>query len=226
MAVNTYEQDPGAVSPAVPRQGIAMAAVLILTAFAAGARADDTPDARLSMSRPCYVGTSLFMLMNLAPDDHPPHFYQLNLGYQLTSKDRLSVEAVTWRYYHPLGIPWTEESRESADKAYPGHVREFGVGLSYQRSLTKGLYSSLSAIPFWRRYYDTQDEKIGNGLQLYLTARVGYHVGLTDRLFLEPSIAFNYWPISTNVPGAFAAQDKRWPSYFLFEPGLHVGFTF
>ena len=64
--------------------------------------------------------------------------------------------------------------RESADKAYPGHVREFGVGLEYQRPLAKGLYSSISATPFFRRYYDTQNEKIGNGMQLYITARVGY----------------------------------------------------
>jgi len=31
-------------------------------------------------------------------------------------------------------------------------------------------------------------------MQLYLTARVGYHVRPLDRLFLEPSIAFNCWP--------------------------------
>ena len=132
---------------------------------------------------------------------------EVNFGYQLTPKDRLSVEAITWRYYHPLGIPWGEEGRYSADNAYPGHVREFGVGLSYQRTLTKGLYSSISATPFFRRYYDAQNEKIDNGLQLYLTARVGYHFRVLDRLFLEPSVAFNFWPVSTNVPAAFEAQD-------------------
>ena len=199
-------------------------AFLILTVSATGARAQ-TPVAESWASHPCYVGTSLFMLANLASDDQPPHFYQLNVGYQLTPKDRLSVEAITWSYYHPLGIAWGD-SPESPDNAYPGHVREFGVGLAYQRWLTKGLYSSISAIPFFRRYYDIQNEKIGNGLQLYLTARAGYHLRLLDRLFLEPSIAFNYWPISTNVPDAFAAQDRRWHSYFLFEPGLNVGFTF
>jgi len=199
-------------------------AFLILTASAAGARAQ-TPVAESWASHPCYVGTSLFMLANLASDDQPPHFYQVNVGYQLTPKDRLSVEAITWRYYHPLGIPWGE-SRESADKAYPGHVREFGVGLEYQRLLAKGLYSSISAIPFFRRYYDAQNEKIDNGMQLYFTARVGYHVRLLDRLFLEPSLAFNYWPVSTNVPDAFKAQDERWHSYFLAEPGLNVGFRF
>lgn len=199
--------------------------LLILTCCAAVAVAEDAPVTAASPSRPCYVGTSLFTLMNLVPDDYPPHFYQLNLGYQITPKDRLSIEAITWRYYHPLGIPWGE-SRESPDNAYPGHVREYGVGLAYQRTLTKGLYSSLSAVPFRRRYYDKRNTKIGSGTQLLLTARVGYHVRLKGRLFVEPSIAFNYWPVSTNVPAGFEAQDKRWASYFLFEPGLHAGFTF
>ena len=200
-------------------------AFLILTCSAAGARAQDTPVPALSTSQPCFIGTSLFTLMNLAPDDQPPHFYQLNIGYKLTPRDRLSVEAITWRYYHPLGIPWGE-SGDAPENAYPGHVREFGVGLEYQRLLAKGFYSSISAIPFWTRYYDTRDEKIDNGLQLYLTARVGYHLRLGNRVFLEPSIAFNFWPVSTNVPAAFEAQDDRWNSYFLFEPGLHIGFTF
>ena len=116
------------------------------------------------------------MFGNLVDDDQPPHFYQVNFGYQLTPKDRLSVQAITWRYYHPLGIPYGE-SRESPDKAYPGHVREYGVGLEYQRLLPKGFYTSISAIPFFRRYYNTENEKIGDGMQLYLTGRVGYHSG-------------------------------------------------
>jgi hypothetical protein len=200
-------------------------ALLVLTCFAARARAQETSGAESAALPPWSIGTSAFTLMNLAPDDDPPYFYQVNVGYQLTSKDRLSVEATTWRYYHPLGIPWGEESRESADKSYPGHVREFGVGLAYQRSLTKGLYTSISATPFLRRYYDERNERIGNGLQLYLSTRVGYQFRVS-RLLLEPSVAVNSWPVSTNVPAGFAAQDDRWPSYFCFEPGLNVGFAF
>jgi hypothetical protein len=178
-----------------------------------------------SVSRPCFVGSSLFMLANLAPDEYPPKFYQLNAGYQITPRDRLSVEAIAWTYYHPLGIPWGP-SRDAAGEAYPGRVREQGVGVVYQRFLWNGLYSSLGAVPFRRQYLDTQGQEIGSGLQLYLTLRLGYHVDLLDRVFLEPSIAFNHWPVSTHVPDGFAAQDRKWPSYFLFEPGLHVGFEF
>jgi len=199
---------------------ISAIAFLILTASAAGAQ---TPEGSSSVTQPYSVGTSLFMLMNLADDDEPPHFYQASAGYQLTSKDRLSVQAITWRYYHPLGVSYGERNSSTA---YPGHVREFGVGLEYQRSLPKHFFSSISAIPFVRRYYDTQGQKIGNGIQLYLTGRFGYHVGLGSHLYLEPSVAFNYWPVSTNVPDAFKTQDDRWHSYFLAEPGLNLGFKF
>jgi hypothetical protein len=201
---------------------IALIAFLILVASAAGARAQ-TPDAASSAAQPYYVGTSVFMVMNLASDDEPPHFFQMNVGYQLTPQDRLSVQAITWRYYHPLGVPY---GGRDSDSAYPGHVRELGVGLEYQRALPKRFFASASAIPFLRRYYNTQNEKIGHGMQLYLTGRFGYRVGMGNRLFLEPSIAFNYWPISTNVPDAFAAQDERFHSYFLFEPGINMGFRF
>ena len=202
-------------------------AVLLFAAVSfatAGARADETPSAS-SPERPYYLGTSAFMLMNLVPSDEPPIFVQLNGGYELTPNDRLSFEAITWRYYRPIGIPWTASPDPSAT-AYPGHVREYGVGLAYQRSIWRGIFTSLAAVPFLRQYYDTQGDRIGNGFQLFLTLRVGYHLRLMNRLFFEPSIAFNYWPISTQVPDGFAEKDARWPSYFLFEPGLHMGVVF
>jgi hypothetical protein len=45
-------------------------------------------------------------------------------------------------------------------------------------------------------------------------------------VFIDPSIAFTCWPVKTNVPESFAAMDRKWPSYFLFEPGLHFGIVF
>ncbi len=205
----------------------AICSLLICSASATAAPAEHSGPAggSASGSRRCYVGSSLFMLANLAHDDYPPKFYQLNAGYMITPRDRLSVEAVTWRYYHPLGIPYGP-SFASPQETYPGHVREYGVGVAYQRFLWNGLYSSLEALPLLRRYYDSQDQEIGNGFQLFLTMRLGYHIDVFDRVFLEPSIAFNQWPVSTNVPDGFAALDRKWPSYFLFEPGLHVGVEF
>lgn len=180
-----------------------MFAFLILAGSAAGARAQDTSTSAPSTLHPWSVGTSMFMLMNLAFDDQLPHFYQVNVGYQLTPKDRLSIEAITWRrcggrllppvYYYPLGIPWGEEGRDSADTAsgsrarvqrgslLPGHADK-GSLLVDQRDAV------LSAL--LRR----TDEKIDNGLQLYLAARIGYHFRVGHRRFLEPSVAFTFWP--------------------------------
>ncbi len=60
-----------------------------------------------------------------------------------------------------------------------------------------------------------------------MTYRFGYHLDFySKRFFIDPSIAITNWPINTNVPKSFAAIEKKWPNYFLFEPGLHVGFNF
>jgi hypothetical protein len=207
------------------RQPIALLAFLATSLTAAAARGEDEAPGSRSSPRRYSIGTSLFMLANLVPDDYPAVFAQLNVGYQLTPRDRLSAEAITWRYYHPLGIPWGE-ARYSVEHEYPGHIREYGIGLAYQRLLWKGVYSSISAVPFWRQYYDTQDTKIGNGFELFVTLRLGYQLLFRNRVFVEPSVAFTWWPIATDVPDSFTAMDDEWPSYFLFEPGLHAGVIF
>ena len=62
---------------------------------------------------------------------------------------------------------------------------------------------------------------------LFMTYRLGYHVQLfKNRFFIEPSVAMTHWPVKTNVPESFARLDSKWPSYFLFEPGLHFGVKF
>ena len=72
---------------------------------------------------------------------------------------RLSVQAITWRYCHPLGIHWGEEGRDSADQAYPGHVREFGGGFesSARCRRTSSRRSARSVLP--QGSYDIQNEK-------------------------------------------------------------------
>jgi hypothetical protein len=166
------------------------------------------------------------MLMNLAPLSNPPSFYQLNYGYRATPNDVLSVEAITWRYHAPLGIPWGP-SYDAPEEAYPGSVRSYGVGVAYQRFLWRGLYSAVHALPLRQIYYDTAGEKLGSGFQLFLTLRVGYHLELfSNRFFLEPSVACTYWPINTNLPDSFQKKESKWPNYFLLEPGLHFGVKF
>ena len=172
-----------------------------------------------------FLGSSAFVLANAVLDD-APDFYQLNLGYRLTDRDVVSLEAITCKYTAPLGIPYGP-SQGAAEEEYPGYVREFGLGVAYQRFLWRDVYSALHATPLLKRYVDEQGEGIQNGVQLFLALRAGYHLRLLhDRLFLEPSVAVTYWPISTNAPPAFAEKDDRWPNYFLFEPGLHFGVNF
>jgi hypothetical protein len=169
------------------------------------------------------IGSSLFMLMNLAPLSNPPSFYQLNYAYRLTPKDVVSVEAITWRYHAPLGIPYGS-SYGSSEEAFPGSVRAFGAGVAYQRFIWKGIYSALHVLPMRQIFLDPGGEKIQSGFQLFMTLRAGYHIELlSNRFFVEPSVAATYWPINTNLPEAFQKKEGRWPNYFLFEPGLHFG---
>lgn len=181
-----------------------------------------------SWSRRHFVGTSAFVLANFALAGQPdaPDFYQLNYGVWLTDRDAVSVEAITWRYIAPIGIPYGP-SFGSPDENYPGHVREAGIGVAYQRLLWRGFYTGAHALPLVKRYFDEDGAKIQNGFRLFLTARAGYHLPLfRSRVFLEPSVAATYWPIDTNHPATFREKESNWPNYFLFEPGLHVGVKF
>jgi hypothetical protein len=178
-------------------------------------------------NRRFFIGSSVFILYNLIPgQDNPPDFYQLNFGYWLTEKDVISLELITWKYNEPLGIPFGP-SFGDPNEAYPGYIREFGIGIAYQRHLWKGLYTAVHALPLYQIYMNEDNEKIQNGFLLFCTLRLGYHLSLfNDRFFIEPSIAGTFWPINTNVPGAFKELEDKWPNYNLLEPGLHFGFKF
>lgn len=171
-----------------------------------------------------YVGSSVFMVANLFPNSN--YFYQLNFGYRITPKDVISLEAITWRFSSPNGIPYGSSYGDEVYD-YPGSVREYGIGVVYQRFLWKGLYSSLQALPLKRIYLDKDRKTIRHGFRLFSTFRLGYHLPLfKNRFFIEPSIAATYWPVTSNAPDNFKQRDDRWNKYFLGEPGLHFGFKF
>jgi hypothetical protein len=174
---------------------------------------------------PCSFETSAWMIANLLPDS--PDFYQLCLGYQLDAKNVLLLNAITWKYPAPLGIPMWDPRFDAPDQEYPGYVRAFGLGLGYQRFLWKGLFASLYAQPFLQRFYSSEDRYLQSGFQLYLQAQVGYQIGLFGgRFFLKPAIYMNYWPVNTNFPEAFRQKERAWPNYQPFEPHLNLGFRF
>jgi len=110
------------------------------------------------------IGSTFFMLFNVLPD--PPSFYQLNYGYYLTPKDVIIVEAITWTYTEPIGIPYG-----AIGEHYPGKIRDFGIGVGYQRFHWKNLYTTVQATPFLQNYIDSEGDRIQSGLQLFLQLR-------------------------------------------------------
>lgn len=96
-----------------------------------------------------FIGSSLFLLGNLDTEE-PPAYFQLNYGYQLTRKDIIIVEAITWTYYEPLG------TYGSSNEKYPGKIRAYGIGAGYQRFLCKNLYSAFKATPFLQQFFDAE----------------------------------------------------------------------
>lgn len=177
-----------------------------------------------SINKKHFIGSSFFVLANFFPE--PPSYYQINYGYRLNSKNVISVEAITWTYNAPLGIPYGS-SFENPDEDFPGSVRAYGIGVAYKHVLWKDFYSAVHATPLLQNYLDADNEKIQSGFQLFCVLRFGYHFKIfKNRFFIEPSVAFTSWPINTNLPESFLKVENKWPKYFLFEPGLHFGINF
>jgi hypothetical protein len=174
-----------------------------------------------------FIGSSLFTLANLNVNDpNKPDFFQLNFGYRISPKNVVSIELKTWKYAWPLGIPYGK-SFEAPSEKYPGYVRDIGVALAYQRFLWKGVYAAIHAFNAKQTYYTENKQKIHSGYQLFLAYRLGYHIQLfKNRFFIEPSVAMTHWPIKTNTPESFVKLEKKWPNYFIVEPGLHFGVKF
>lgn len=173
-----------------------------------------------------FVGSTLFMLGNLS-QVNPPGFVQLNLGYRMTGKDVISLELITWKHAWPLGInPFYDDAYGKPEEKYPGYIREYGVGIAYQRYFWKGLYAAIHVTPMWQTFKDENGNKVGDGFIIFNTYRVGYHVKLfKDRLFIEPSLGVAGRPCFTEMPAGFKEKDDRWPKWTP-EPGLHFGFNF
>lgn len=180
-----------------------------------------------SIYRKFYVGSSAFIFMNLDTNDpNAPDFAQLNFGFRIKPKSVISIEAKTWKYAWPLGIPYGK-SKTSPEEKYPGYAREYGIGIVYQYFWWREAYASIDASNMLVKYMDQDNKHMQNGYQLFMTYRLGYRFQFfKDRLFIEPSIAITHWPIRTNVPESFAKLENKWSNYFLGEPGLHFGINF
>jgi hypothetical protein len=179
-----------------------------------------------STYRKFFVGSTLFMLANLLPDNNKPEMVYLNFGYRITGKDVISLELKTWKYAWPIGIPYGK-SFEAEGKGFPGYIREHGVSLSYYRFLWRGLFAQVDVMPAFQTFANEKGNKIDNGFQIFNTYSIGYHIKLfKDRLFFQPSIAITHRPYQSTMPDSFKQIDDRWSRFFFGQPGLHFGYNF
>jgi hypothetical protein len=156
---------------------------------------------------------------------------ELHVKRNIDDKNIIGLKFATWRLFQPMGILWWDgllDKVESETEFYPGHVRESGVGVSYQRMLWKGLFATVEVLPQFKTYLDEEGEKIGNGFKLYNSFHLGYHLafGKKKRFFVEPQVHSQFWVFDTNTPDAFKQLDDKWRYYFLFEPNIYLGLKF
>ena len=173
------------------------------------------------------ISTTWLTFDNFGPEETNVHMYEFHFGYKITSKDKIGIKVATWKLFEPMGIPFWDPLLMKESEFYPGRLRESGLGVTYQRMLWKGLFASIEILPLLKTYLDENNKKIGNGFKLYTTYHLGYHIPLfKGRLFIEPQIHCNYWPIDTNIPQGFEEKEHKWNNYFLFEPNLYIGVNF
>ena len=173
------------------------------------------------------VSTTYLTFVNFGPEETNTHHYEFHFGYKLTPKDKIGIKAATWRLFAPMGIPWGPYLMNESE-FFPGKLNEIGIGVTYQRILWKGLFTAVEILPLKKTYLDENKNKIDNGFKLYTSYHIGYHVALfKNRLFLEPQIHCNYWPIDSKGPQGFEEKEDNWKNnYFLFEPNLYIGVNF
>jgi len=173
------------------------------------------------------LSTTYLSLLNFGEEKTNTHHYEFHFGYKLTSKDKFSIKVATWKMFAPMGMPIQEQLKFDEMNFYPGRLRESGIGITYQRIIWKSVFATVEILPQLETYYNLSNEKIANGFKLYTSYHLGYHIPIfRDRVYLEPQIHCQYWPVNTNVPESFEVMNNKWNKYFLFEPNLYIGFNF
>ena len=156
---------------------------------------------------------------------------ELHVKRNLDNKNIIGVKLATWRLFQPMGIQYWDgllDKLETESEFYPGHVRESGIGITYQRMLWKGLFATVEVLPQFQTYMDLDGNKLGNGFKVYNSYHLGYHIsiGKKKRFFIEPQVHCQHWMFGNNAPDGFKELDDKWRNYFLFEPNIYVGVNF
>ena len=172
------------------------------------------------------VSTTWLTFLNFGPEKTNTRHYEFHFGYKLTPKDKIGIKVATWQLFEPMAIPWGPHKIKESE-FYPGKLKERGIGITYQRILWEGLFASTEIYPLWKTYLNENKEKTGSGFKLYTSYHLGYHIPLfKNRLYIEPQVHCNYWPIDSKGPQGFEEKESKWSNYFLFEPNLYIGVNF
>lgn len=173
------------------------------------------------------VSTTWLIFANTESEETNVHMYEFHFGYKVTPKDKIEIKIAGWKSFEPFGIPLWDPLLRKESEWYPGKIKERGIGFTYQRFLWKGLFAQIEVLPLWKTYLDENKKRIEDGFKLYTSYHLGYHIPLLkDRLYLEPQIHCNYWPVDTKGPQGFEEKENKWNNYFLFEPNLFIGVNF
>ncbi|MCD4693645.1 MAG: hypothetical protein K8R79_12075 [Calditrichales bacterium] len=208
-------------------KGITVALLFALSTISMFGQNQTKLSSEISNEKNLSVSTTYYTFLNFGEEKTNTHHYEFHVGYNLTPKDRIGIKLATWKMFAPMGMPMQEQLKFDENNFYAGRLRENGLGVTYQRMLWKGLFATIEVLPQLKTYIDKNDKKIGNGFKLYTSYHLGYHISFfKDRVYLEPQIHCQYWPINTNVPQGFKEKDSKWNNYFLFEPNLYIGFKF
>jgi hypothetical protein len=173
------------------------------------------------------VGATYLTFANFGSEKTNTHHYEFHFGYKLSPNDKIGIKVATWKLFAPMGIPFWDPLFLNESEFFPGRLKESGIGITYQRMLWKGLFASIEILPLKKTYLDENNKKISNGFKLYTTYHLGYNVPLfKNRMYIEPQIHCNYWPIDSKAPQSFQQKESKWNNYFLFEPNLYFGVNF
>lgn len=195
--------------------------LLSMAIFGQQNKKDSVPNYKFSVS------TTWLTFLNFGPEETNTHHYEFHFGYQITPKDKIGIKVATWKLFAPMGIQLWDSLFRQESEFFPGRLKETGIGITYQRMLWKGLFVSTEIYPLWKTYLDENKKKTGDGFKLYTTYHLGYHIPLfKNRMYIEPQIHCNYWPIDSKGPKGFEEKEKKWNNYFLFEPNLYFGISF
>ena len=209
--------------------------LLFFCTLSAFAQTTPSPGTETEVTHQWRISIPVIILPQLFMDSwnerkHTQHI-EIHVKRKLDNKNIIGLKLATWRLFQPMGIQYWDglfDKLESESEFYPGHVRESGIGITYQRMLWKGLFATVEILPQFQTYLDENGDKIANDFKLYNSYHFGYHIALgkKKRFFIEPQIHFNHWMFDDNAPDGFKELDDKWANHFAIEPNLYLGINF